>query len=210
VRNAHFEEGAAAHYRQTRAVPSSSIPGVVHVPHAELPHSYVAHHSMLGPENDKHGWAWEGVGHTVIGPETPIKTGQPYVGEEHVTRYASRRQPGARTPIDFSHAGTDEQDNGSPRLLKLDGELWHVDGLHRAAAARQLGRSFKARVWDADAQARPSYGAAPTEHHSLIGHVTEGHLLDNDWIGSDTSASLSQVRDYHAELHATGVADHSH
>lgn len=213
-RSEHFAEGTEQHYRRTRALPADSFPGIKVHPRGEMPHTVVQHHTMLGPENDKHGWQWQGVGHEVIQPTETIHTGQPYVGQEHVERYAARRSPTACTPINFSERGSsiEDQDNGSPRLLRVNGELWHMDGLHRTAAARQLGRPFKARVYDADRHnARvPTEPHPGADHSSIVSHVSEGHIGDNEFIDSETDWSTSKIHDYHAELHRGGVADHHH
>lgn len=229
-RSEHFAEGTKQHYRHTRALPSDSFPGIVRHPRGELPHEVVAHHAILGPENDKHGWQWQHTPREVVQPTETIHTGQPYVGEEHVQRYAGRRSPSARTPIDFRDKGAsdEDQDDGSPRLLRFKGELWHMDGLHRTAAARQLGRPFKARIFDADAHqagvAAQGAEPAPRTRYDVVNHVTEGHIGDNEAIssdhhdpnygnygpGEDHRWTDSDLHEYHASLHEGGVADHRH
>lgn len=227
-RSEHFVEGTLPHYRDSPSVRADTFPGIKVHPRGEIPHAVTVHHSLLGPNNDKHGEHWTGVGHEVIGPSTPINTGQAYVGVEHVQRYAGRRRPDAKTPIDFRDrdAHEEDQDDGSPRLLRHNGELWHVDGLHRTTAARALGRAFKARVYDADKH-NASIGVEPhpgQSRYDVVNHVVEHHIYDNEAItsdhydrnhgnygpGEDYSMTTSDIHTYHDSLHAGGVADHRH
>lgn len=214
-------------YREAHAVPVEAY-GLQHVRGAEAPREVVAHYGLLGPNNDKHGWQWSHSDVTTVNPEDPIKTTQPYVGAEHVQKYVGRRKPGGGA-IDFKEKGTTEedQDNGRPRLLRFGGELWGVDGHHRVAAARQLGRPFKARVVDVDAGmdnvARQGATDMPKDRLSMVDHLTEDHLYDNDMVSSDYadpkhahygnedfSWSDNDLREYHDSLHEGGLADHRH
>jgi hypothetical protein len=148
-RGDHFADGTAEHYRN--ATPASPERfGVTHVPANQAPKEVVASIGLLGPNNDKHGREWDDSTTETIHPSTTVKTTQPSVGVEHVIAYSKRLREGAKTPVDFKYPDVDpeDQDNGRPRLIRHDGELWHVDGLHRMGAARAKGRAFKARILD--------------------------------------------------------------
>lgn len=228
-RSEEFGQGAdRERYREAHAVPVEAF-GLQHVRPGEAPREVVSHYGLLGPNNDKHGWQWSGSHVETVAPADVVKTTQPYVGAEHVQKYVGRRKLGGG-PIDFKEPGAteDDQDNGRPRLIRYGGELWGIDGHHRLAAARQLGRPFKARVIDVDAgidhvrQQAPT--DAPKDRQELVDHITEGHLYDNEMVssdyhdpqhanygpGQDFSWSDSDLREYHDGLHEGGLADHRH
>lgn len=210
MRNEHFADGAAEKFREaTPARPEDY--GIQHVPHADVPHGVMMHHAFLGVDNDKHGEEWSHAPVETIPATATIKTAQDSVGVEHVAKYAARLR-GGKGPADFRDKGASDEDqnDGRPRLLRLHGDLWHVDGLHRMAAARGAGRDFKARVYDVDKVARPSYGAAPTEHWGLVDHLSEDHVHDNTFVDEDTDWEPHEVKSYHDELHSSGAADHTH
>lgn len=211
-RTDHFADGATPSFRNSTPAKPDDY-GVRYTPRSEAPESVAAHHEMLGVNNDKHGTLWEGAKVETIHPSTPVRTTQDQVGVEHVEGYAKRLKADAKTPVDFKKPGATEedQDNGRPRLVRLGGELWHIDGLHRLAAARSKGRAIKARVWDADDHAsKENLGPPPGDHWGLVDHIYHEHIHDNTYIDDDTDAPEHEVRSYHEELHRTGVADHRH
>lgn len=226
-RSEHFADGAAEHFRGGTPVPVEHY-GMVRPANEDVPPTYIAHHAYLGPENDKHGTQWQGAKVEHIPAGTPVKTTQDFVGKEHVERYMKGKKPGAARPVDFGKSDDEGrgQGSGTPRLLRIGGDLWGVDGHHRVAAANELHRGYHARVMDVDEAQRnlSSHGPAPRERGHLVDHLTEGHLDDNTMVGEDHwhpdhanygpgenySWSDKDIRDYHDSLHADGVADHHH
>jgi hypothetical protein len=215
ARSDEFAAGVAEHYRDVTPRLTSSIPGVTHVRRADAPADYTALHDRFSPNNDKHGEEWSYAPRRTIQPGETIHTTQDAVGAEHVDRYGAGRRRGAKTAIDFRRPGSheDEQDTGEPRLVQLGGKLWHMDGLHRVGAARDLGRPFKARVVDIDAarDRASSYSLPhPERGYGTLGHLLDDHVQDNAAMDERTDASPREIDGYHAELHRNGLADHVH
>lgn len=219
-RSAHFSEGASPHYRNTEPVPVEQY-GMQHVRGEEVPTEYMAHHAILGPDADKHGTAWQGAPTETIPAGTVVKTTQEYVGRAHVEGYKRRLKPNISRPVDFGPSDDEGrgQAGGNPRLARINGELWGVDGHHRVAAVNDLNRPYRARVYDVDVARKQQFtaGPAPKTREAVVSHLSEGHVRDNDFVNSDQhdpdgedSWTDGELHGYHAELHAGGVADHHH
>lgn len=200
-------------------------------------------HRMFGVnESGDQGpaWAWWSMhGYETIEPGTEVHTAQGGLrGDHHVDDYRAMLRAGGPQAV-FPEPPEPDEDNDPwdinpndwPHLVRDQNQLWVIDGQHRLAAATAENMPATVIVADLDAHrewltTQPAQPRPDTDAQ-MVGHVTEGHLFENDWLDEDvdvldpsdpeadnadgfaTVTRLDMDR-WHDEMHRLGVSDHRH
>jgi hypothetical protein len=119
-----------------------------HSDNSTLPEGLYQTHMFFGPNEYKHeGVAefWANGTPTTLPPTLPLHTGQEHLSPTAIHLLTST---GGLDHGPYSQMKSPVVVDDPPKVLAVDGQLWVVDGHHRIAAARELGKSINVQVVD--------------------------------------------------------------
>ena len=198
-------------------------------------------HRMFGADNAHDtgpAWAWWTThGYETIEPGTVLHSAQGGLrGDEHVDEYRVLLRSSGPESV-FPEPPEPEDDlwdldpNEWPHLVRDQGKLWVIDGHHRLAAADAENVTATVIVADLDQHrewlANQPPIPEPDTDREMVGHITEGHLFENDWLDEDvdvldpsdpeaentdgyTTTTRREMDVEHAAMHRLGISDHRH